>query len=159
MINHVYKTKRMRGGKRIVGRLYRAKYRLDGESKIHDVPLGVCDKQVAEQKLAAIVRECEKAKFGLSPGQSVRESLQKPLTEHVRDFVADLRAQGRNSRHIREVQNAVLQVASDCGWKSVQNVAADSFQGWRTRQTKAGKTLNGSGVSPHFLHKIYRRHL
>jgi len=137
-----YKPKRMRGGKRVVGRLYRGKYRLGGESKIHDVALGVCDKQVAEQKLAAIVRDCEKVKFGLIPAQSVRESLQKPLAEHVRDLVADLRAQGRNSRHIRQVQNAVLQVAGDCEWKSVQNVTADSFQMWRAGQSKAAKTLN-----------------
>ena len=94
MIALTYKPKRMRGGKRVVGRLYRGKYRLGGESKIHDVALGVCDKQVAEQKLAAIVRDCEKVKFGLIPAQSVRDSLQKPLTEHLGDYVADLRAPG-----------------------------------------------------------------
>jgi integrase/recombinase XerC len=142
MINHVYKPKRIRGGKRIVNRLYRAKYRIDGEAKIHDVPLGVCDKQVAEQKLAAIVRDCEKEKCGLIPSHSVRDNLQKPLTEHLCDYVADLQAQGRNSRHIRQVQNAVLQVAEDCEWKSVQNVTADSFQGWRACHKKAAKTLN-----------------
>ena len=142
MIALTYKPKRMRGGKRVVGRLYRGKYRLGGESRIHDVALGVCDKQVAEQKLAAIVRDCEKVKFGLIPAQSVRASLQKPLTEHVRDFAADLTAQGRNSRHIRQVQNAVLKLAAEADWKSVQNVTADSFQMWRAGQSKAAKTLN-----------------
>lgn len=104
MIAHVYKPKRMREGKRMVGRLYRAKYRIKGESKIRDVLLGVSDRQVAQQKLATIIRDCEKEACGMIPAQSVRDSLQKPLPEHVRDFVNDLKAQGRNPRHIRQVQ-------------------------------------------------------
>ena len=41
MIKTIYKPKRLRDGKRVVSRLYSLRLRLDGESDITTIPLGV----------------------------------------------------------------------------------------------------------------------
>jgi len=124
-------------------RIWRWKFRLcPADEKIEDVSLGTSDKQVAEKRRAEWRREKEHERAGFIPPKAIRDSLQKPLAEHLRDFVADLRAQGRNGRYVRTVQNAVVKLAADCDWKSVQDVTADSFQTWRAGQSKAAKTLN-----------------
>jgi len=135
MINRIFKPK----GERI----WRWRFRLRPEdARVEDISLGTSDKQVAEKRRSELLREREHERAGFIPSKAIRESLQKPFTEHLRNYVADLRAQGRNSRYIRTVQNAVLSLASECGWKCVQDVTADSFQTWRAGKTKAAKTLN-----------------
>jgi integrase len=135
MINTIFKPKG--------SRIWRWKFRLcPADKKIEDVSLGTPDKQGAEAKRAALLREKVQERAGFIPPKCIRDSVQKPLVEHLREFVADLQAQRRNGRYIRTVQNAVLKLAADCDWKSVQNVTADSFQTWRAGQTKAAKTLN-----------------
>jgi hypothetical protein len=57
MIKEVYRPSRWKNGKRIVGRLYRGKYRFDPREQIKYVALHTDDKQVAEQRLTKIVRE------------------------------------------------------------------------------------------------------
>lgn len=59
------------------------------------------------------MREKEHERAGLVPPKAVRESLQKPFAEHLRDFVANLRGQGRDARYIRGVQNALLALAAE----------------------------------------------
>ncbi len=52
MICNVYKKKRKtKSGKVTVDRLYRGRYRLDGDYAVTEIPLDTPDKQVAEQKL------------------------------------------------------------------------------------------------------------
>jgi hypothetical protein len=55
MIRHVYKPSKPEGGKRVFDRLYRGRYRLDGEDRIREVPLRTPDKQIAEQRLSKII--------------------------------------------------------------------------------------------------------
>jgi integrase len=135
MINRIFKP---RGA-----RIWRWRFRLrPADGRIEDISLGTSDKQVAEKRRGEMLREREHERAGFIPSKSVRESLQKPFAVHLGDYVADLKAQGRNSRYVRTVQNAVLSLAGECGWKCVQDVTADSFQSWRVGQTKAAKTLN-----------------
>ena len=46
----VFKPKRRKNGKLLVGRLYRGRYRLEEDSESIEVPLKVTDKQVAQSK-------------------------------------------------------------------------------------------------------------
>jgi hypothetical protein len=65
MIKEVYRPSRWKNGKRIVGRLYRGKYRFDPREQIKYVALHSDDKQVAEQRLTKIVREEQHEREGL----------------------------------------------------------------------------------------------
>ena len=65
----IYKPKRLQNGKRITGRLYRARIKLAGDSKVRDIALQVSDKQVAQQKLNKLVQELEHESAGLIPAK------------------------------------------------------------------------------------------
>jgi hypothetical protein len=60
----IYKTKRLRNGKRVTARLYRARVKLTGDNKVRDISLGVSDKQVAQQKLNKLIQELEAMMVG-----------------------------------------------------------------------------------------------
>ena len=45
MICTIFRPKRTKNGKAHVSRLYRGRYRLDGEAKMHDIPLHTSDRK------------------------------------------------------------------------------------------------------------------
>ena len=142
MIAYIYRPKRLRGGRRVISRLYSAKIRVDGERRISQVSLGVSDKQVAQEKLRQMVQEREKELHGLIPAKTMRDAAQESLTKHLRDFIGDLRAKGRNAQYLAEFENRLLLLMEQCDWHSVKDVTADSFVKWRSEHKKAAKTLN-----------------
>ncbi len=142
MIQNLYRPKRLRNGKRITSRLYSARIRLDGERRILNVPLGVTDKDVAKEKLRKLVQEMEKERHGLISPKAMRDAAQKPLTKHLKEFIGDLRAKGRNKRYISGLENQLVLLIDQCRWQLPKDVSADSFVKWRSEQKKAAKTLN-----------------
>ncbi len=142
MIACVYRPKRRVNGKRIISRLYSAKIRVDGERRILQVPLHVSDKQVAQEKLRQLVQEREKELHGLIPAKAMRDAAQASLAQHLKDFIADLKAKGRNHQYIAEFENRLELLMEQCAWRSLPDVTADSFVKWRAERKKAAKTLN-----------------
>jgi len=74
--------------------------------------------------------------------QAMRDAAQESLTKHLRDFIGDLRAKGRNAQYIAEFENRLVLLMEQCGWHSLKDVTADSFVKWRSEHKKAAKTLN-----------------
>src|ERR1019366_9712880 len=96
---NVFRPKRRVNGRLQVGRLYRGRFKLDGEFKVTTLPLHTTDKQLATQKLLAVVRQREKELAGLAGRKPLREAAQSPLLAHLDDFLADLRAGKRSGTH------------------------------------------------------------
>ena len=119
MIKTLYKPKRVRNGKRVVSRLYSLKLRLNGESRIAYIALGVSDRQVAEEKTRKIVQERERELAGLIPPKGQREAAQASLAMHVADFIGDLKAKGRDGRYVSQEENKLTSLCNACGWQSV----------------------------------------
>ena len=142
MIRTLYKPKRWRNGKLVVARLYSARIRIGGERQILNVPLHVADKQVAEEKLRKLVQEREKELHGLLPAKGMRDAANELLSKHLKDFIADLEAKGRNQQYIAEFENRVTLLICECGWQLPKDVTPDSFVKWRSEHKKAAKTLN-----------------
>ena len=142
MIKTLFRPKRMRNGKRVVSRLYSLKLRLDGELRIAVIPLGVSDRQVAEEKTRKLIQEREREMAGMILPKAQREAAQATLETHLRDFVCDLKAKGRNPQYVNEMENKLTLLAADCCWRQIRDVTADSFVRWRSRQDKSPKTLN-----------------
>ncbi len=138
-----YKPKRLRNGKRTIGRLYRARVKLTGDNKVRDIPLGVSDKQVAQQKLNKLIQELEHESAGLIPAKSEREATQSPLLNLVSVYVNELTILGRSADHLRHVRTRLHLLFRECRWTRLADVTPASFQSWRMGQTtKAPKTLN-----------------
>jgi integrase len=142
MIQTLYRPKRMRDGKRITSRLYSARIRIDGERRILNVSLGVADKDVAKEKVRKLVLEMEKELHGLISPKAMRNAAQEPLSKHLKDFIGDLRAKGRNQKYTTGFENQLTLLIRQCCWQSPKDVTADSFVKWRSGQKLAAKTLN-----------------
>ena len=59
----VFKPKRRKKGKLLVGRLYRGRYRLEDDSESIEVSLKVTDKQVALSEMERLVREAQQERY------------------------------------------------------------------------------------------------
>jgi integrase len=139
----IYKAKRLRNGKRTVGRLYRARIKLAGDTKVRDIALEVSDKQVAQQKLNKLIQELERELAGLIPAKAERDAAQTPLLDLVSEYVNELTVLGRSEDHLRHVNTRLRRLVRECGWTRLADVTPASFQTWRKAQSaKAPKTLN-----------------
>jgi integrase len=142
MICMIYRRKRTIDGKVEMARLYRGRYRLDGDTKITEIPLHTPDKRVAQQRLEQHVRDKQMEATGILAPSAVRKAAQSPLEEHLGQYVADLQALQRDDQYIYELKNRVRRLIKECAWKQLKDVTADSFQTWRAKQTLSPKTLN-----------------
>jgi integrase len=143
MIATVYKPSRLKNGRRVVARMYRGKYRLDPRDKVKDVPLHTNEKQVAEQKLRKILQEEQRGRDGILAPKIQRDAASAPVVMHIKDYIADRRAVGRDEKYVREVDKRLQKLAVECGWRRLADVTPESFCTWRAKQQgKSPKTLN-----------------
>jgi integrase len=142
MICMVYRRKRVSEGKTETARLYRGRYRLEGEAKITEVPLHTSDKRVAQQRLEEIVKQKQLESAGMAPSEAQRTAIRVPLLHHLKDYLADLTTSGRDEKYIYIVEKQIRKLLAECRWSVLSDVTSDSFVHWRARQRKAPKTLN-----------------
>ena len=142
MICYLFKPRRKIDGKTIVSRLYSGRYRLDGERAMTTVALNVSDKQAANAKLNEIIENRQKENCGLLPSAEVRNAAERPLEEHLADFLVDREKIGRAPDYVRQLRGKIQLLIEKCGWKTVKNVTADSFLSWRGKSALGAKTLN-----------------
>jgi integrase len=136
MIDCIYKPKG--------SRIWRWKFRQQPkDSKIEDVSLGTSDKQVAERRRAERLREKQHERDGLILSKPLRDAAQKRLSDHLEDYLGDAERLGKSEKYLANLKHRVGTLISDCGWNTVKDVTADSFQGWRRKQADlAPKTAN-----------------
>jgi len=135
MINSLFKPKG--------SRIWRWKFRLrPADGKIQDISLGVSDRQAAETERSKLLRQSEHERAGLIPAKAARDAAQCKLVNHLRDFIGDLKAKGRNGQYIAEFENRLILLITECCWEMPQDMTADSFVKWRSSRDNAPKTLN-----------------
>jgi len=116
---------------------------LHTDTLIKDISLNTSDKRVAEQRLRDLLSELEMEAAGILLPKPMRDAAARPITEHLNDYVADLRALGRSDSHINNIEFRVGRLIQECQWKRGVDVTADSFVTWRGKQTNlAAKTIN-----------------
>ena len=134
MLRYIFKPKG--------SRVYRGRYRIGNSPRIHDVSLHTDKKHVALGKLTKLVAEQEAESEGWLATKSMRDSAQKPLLQHLQDYEADLKGQGRSRKHIAVACNRTRRLFRQCGWGKISDATSDGFNGWRARQNMAAKTCN-----------------
>lgn len=143
MIASVYKQKKKVKGKTITARYYRGRYRLDGDYEIIDIPLKTTDKQVAEKKLKELIQTKEQERAGIVAPKAQIKAAQKPLEEHLANYLDDLISLGRDDEYTARIRLRVQRLINQCGWKVPIDVTSDSFVHWRSSQKRdSPKTLN-----------------
>ena len=142
MIATVYRPTRRKNGKTVSARMYRGRYRLDPHDKLRDLPLRTTDKQVAETKLRRLIKEEQGEREGLIAPRYQREAAATSLSTHIKDFIADRRAVGRDEKYVRELERKLIRLCSDNRWQRVVDITAESFCAWRAGKRINPKTLN-----------------
>lgn len=138
----IFKPKRRKNGKLLVGRLYRGRYRLEEDSESIEVALKVTDKQVALSKMERLVREAQQERYGIIPSRSLSAALTTPLAVHIKEFIAELQKIGRDERYVEQRKSALTRLFAECGWKCLAEITPDQFLKWRRQHTAGAKTLN-----------------
>jgi len=144
MIAYVYRPRRRdAAGKLVTVRDFSGRYRLDGNFAITQVALHTSDKQAAQQKLRAIIKEKELERAGIIAPQTQRKAAERPLVEHLDEFIADLERVGRTPQYLYILRIRNARLFKECKWRFMRQITVDGFVSWRTRQkTKTPKTLN-----------------
>jgi len=143
MKQHVFKRSRTVNGKSVKAKTYTGRYRFTADLLDTEVKLGVTDKQVAQSKLAAIVKQAEMEQQGLAAPQRQVETVSMPLKVVVREWIADLSAKGRKPHYCGIMEQFMGVFMRDCQWATVADIQPDTFIRWRgANRGKSPKTLN-----------------
>lgn len=67
----------------------------------------------------------------------------RKMAEHIAEYVADLRAKGRDAKYIYNAEHRLTILADACPWKTLGDVEPNSFVTWR--QAQAAGRFNGPG--------------
>src|ERR1017187_1140998 len=123
VINSIYKPKD--------SRIWRWKFRLlPADVKIGDVSLGTSDKRVAEKRRSEKLEEIEHERAGIIAPKSSRDAAKRKLSEHLQEFLGDLRRRGKSEKYLANIEYRVEKLITDCAWNYAKDVTADSFQSW-----------------------------
>jgi integrase len=145
MIFSIEKRRFRRGGKLRETRSYYLRYRIGDMPSDKWKSLGVTDYQVADKMAHQFLKECEREAHGVDEPKVVRDSAKKALTDHLKDYMADLASRGRDGRGGRGgrlLASRIECLLNECKWPLAGNVTADSFIIWRNQQTCGPRTLN-----------------
>jgi len=142
MIHKVQKRKRRKDGKVIESRDYQLRYRIGDMPRDKWKPLGVTDKAVAHAKAAEFVRNLQHEMAGIAPPKKEVAASAAPLAKLISEYRAELFTRGRDEKYAASTAKRITAIASDCGWKTLRDVTADSFMVWRRAQSLKPKTLN-----------------
>src|SRR5258708_7306149 len=136
----VFRQKRRIKGKLVISRCYIGRYSLTKGGKAIRVPLNTPDREIARKRLSAIVLEKQRETEGLINSRFIRDAAIYLISDHLKDYVADLKAQERNSRHIKDTSRRIDRVIKEIGWKLIPDVNGAAFVDWRVNLTVSAKT-------------------
>ena len=105
---------------------------------------GYRDKGATKQLAAKLELAQARGEVGLvNPHKA---SLAKPITEHVADYVADLKAKGCSKMYVYNAEKRLAVLAEDAGWSTLRDITAESFMRWRG-EAKAAPRLSTRKVA------------
>lgn len=139
---YTFQPSRQRNGEQQKSRIWWGAYRLPWMAKEERVSLATTDKRVAKQKLDVIVQRLEHEHAGIAMPKPLLEAAQRPLVDHLADYIADLRVRGRAKQYYVRVEARAKRLIASCGWELPKDVSADAFLTWRAKHRKAPKTQN-----------------
>lgn len=126
---------------------YTIQYR-DAAGKIKRVK-GYSDKTATKQLAARLEKNLARGIEGLEDPFRVHRV--RPIAEHVKEYIADLKAAGLDDMYIAIAENRLNRLIKDCGWSCLDSIEPNSFIKWRERErtdeTIKRKARLGKGAS------------
>lgn len=109
-------------------------YDRDATGRKLRVEAAYTDRQASRQKLARYEKAKAQGVEGLI--DPFKQHKSRPLTEHVADYISDLKAKGRDGKYVSNCEKRIAKLLDACGWKLLADVTADAFCHWRERLPK-----------------------
>ena len=108
------------------------------------------DKEASRQKLAELVRKAGQTETGLV--SSFEDSARKPLSEHIDDWLATLKARNRSAMHVSKLGGYVRRTVNACGWKRLKQLSLSDAERYlaERRETlldKDGNQIPGLSIA------------
>jgi integrase len=110
---------------------YTIEYRDPGTGRKKRVK-GYRDKGATKQLAAKLESALARGEQGLVDPFKAHKA--RPLTEHVKDWLAHLRTAGRSAKYVSNAEYRMTVLIDGCGWRALPEIDANSFTGWRERQ-------------------------
>jgi len=87
------------------------------------------DKKASQAKMAELLQRMERKETNLiDPYEDHRN---RPLTEHVQDWIEYLGETGKSDSYIRLCGGRMARLIDDCGWERLADIKADDLEEWR----------------------------
>ena len=144
MIYKVQKRRKKKNGISKEDPYYSLRYRFGDMQRDKWKSLGTSDKQVAEKKAQDFYQLKQQEAAGLIPSQAARNAGTTPLLHHLEDYLDDLKARGKTSKHIEVCRARTTKLFNECNWKLMSDVKSDDFIRWRNTSAAqlSATTLN-----------------
>jgi integrase len=102
------------------------------------------DKLASKQKLAKYELAKSRGEQGmLDPFEQHKH---RPITAHVAEYIADLKALGRDQKYVYNCDKRLSKLIKLCGWKVLRDITADSFGFWREKPIKQKGSESSDGT-------------
>jgi integrase len=102
------------------------------------VPLA-SDKRAAQQMLAELERKIERGETPI--GGAEVEASRRPLTEHLADFAADLKAKVEPTVHVRKKMSHIRRILAYCGMERLADLDASKVQRFLADLRERGRAV------------------
>jgi integrase len=107
------------------------------------VPLA-SNKDVARRMLADLVTKGEQGLAGQR--DKAAEAMKCPLTQHLDDFEASLKAKGKTPAHVTLTMQRVRDTAEACAWAGLADIDADAVMNWLASRRELPRAAGGLSV-------------
>ena len=114
----------------VESRFYTVQVFLDGKPRLVK---GYTDRKASEQFGAKLERDKARGEQGLI--DPFKKHRRRKLSEHVADWITELRQLGRDDMYIAPCKARMERLAEECGWNALADISADSFIQWRETAT------------------------
>ena len=136
---------------------YQGVYKLP-DRQLKRVRLHTRDKVVAQRRLRAIVAEAERESVGLIPPAIQRQAQERPLSDHLADFIAELRSIDRDSMYVRCIGWRLGKLFLGCSWLMLSDISSSGFLKWRADCVLSPKSRNDYLADlAHFVRWLVKR--
>ena len=132
-----------------IGTKYVQRYRLLNEpsNRVRVVSLDTSDKSDARTNATQYV---EAAIMGDKPTSTARAS--KSLSDHLCDYIADLRADDRDAKYVKNHESRIKRLATGCGFNSLNQIDPQKIRLWLAERRSNDEI--GMQTSIHFVASI-----
>jgi len=123
---------------------WRLRYRFSDEMNYRQMSLEVREKQTATKLMLKFIEEHEREASGVTPSKAEVSNANQSIASLVEEYKDDLYAEKRKPDYIKTTCQQVMAPVKDCGWQCVNDITAQSFKSWRSRNTRESspRTLN-----------------